>query len=95
MSSRSRRKRGKQSFHGKKKKGKLTPVLRTAESVTASQTDTPTSPPLVTTPPISKPAPAPTSAVASYPYVTSDLKKIGIIAAILIAVLAILSRVLS
>jgi hypothetical protein len=95
MSSRSRRKRGKQSFHGKKKKGKLTPVLRTAEPVTASQTDTPTSPPTVTTPPVSKPAPAPTPAVASYPYVTSDLKKIGIIAAILIAVLAILSRILS
>jgi hypothetical protein len=99
MSSKSRRKRGKRSFHGKKRRDKLTPVLQTAEQVTASQTGTPTASPApsptVTAPPAGKPAPAATPAVARYPYVTSELKRIGIIAAIMIAVLAILSRVLS
>ena len=94
MPSKSRRKRSKQSFHGKKRKGKLTPVLKTTEPATASQTGTPADPPTVTAPPVSKPAPAPTPTAASYPYVTSELKRIGIIAAIMIVVLVILSRVL-
>ena len=96
MSSKSRRKLGKQSFHGKKRKGKLTPALKTAEEATTSLSATPASPQTVTTPPVSKPAPPPatTPAVASHPYVSSELKRIGIIAAIMIAVLVILSRVL-
>lgn len=95
MPSKSRRKRGKQSFHGKKRKGKLTPVPKTAEQPVATQTGTPGVHPTVTAPPVSKPVPAPTPTVARYPYVTSELKRIGIIAAIMIAVLVILSRVLS
>jgi hypothetical protein len=95
MPSKSRRKRGKRSFQGKKRKGRLTPVLKTAEQVTASQTGTPAAPSTVTAPPVSKPVPAPTPMAARYPYVTSELKRIGIIAAIVIAVLVILSRVLS
>ena len=95
MASKSRRKRGKQSFHGKKRKGKLTPVLTTAEPAAASQTGTPAAPPTVTAPPVTKPVSAPASAAARYPHVTGELKKIGITAAIMIAVLAILSRVLS
>ena len=93
MASKSRRKRGKQSFHGKKRKGKLTPVLKTAEPATASQTGAPAAPPAVTAPPASEPVPA-TPAAARYPYVSSELKRIGIIAAIMIAVLVVLSRVL-
>ena len=93
MPSKSRRKRGKQSFHGKKRKGKLTPVLKTAEPATASQTGAPAAPPAVTAPPASEPVPA-TPAAARYPYVSSELKRIGIIAAIMIAVLVVLSRVL-
>jgi len=95
MPKKSRRKRGKQSFHGKKREGKLTPALKTAEQATASQTGTQAAPPTVTAPPVSKPMPAPTPTAARYPYVTSELKKIGIIAAIMIPVLVILSRVLS
>jgi hypothetical protein len=94
MPSKSRRKRGKQSFHGNKRRGKLTPVLKTAGQAPASQTGAPAVPSTVTAPPVSKPVPASTSAVARYPYVTSELKRIGIIAAIMIAVLVILSRVL-
>lgn len=94
MASKSRRKRGKQSLHGKKRKGKLTPVLKTAEPATASQPGAPAAPSAVTAPPASKPVPAPTPAAARYPYVSSELKRIGIIAAIMIAVLVILSRVL-
>jgi hypothetical protein len=96
MPKKSRRKRGKQSFHGKKIEGKLTPVPKTAEQPVATQTRVPAAPPpMVTAPPVSKPAPAPTPTVAVYSHVTSELKRIGIIIAIIIAVLVILSRVLS
>ena len=95
MPSKSRRKRGKQSFHGKKRKGKLTPVPKAAEQPVATQTGIPAAPSMVTAPPVSKPVPTPTPTAARYPYVTSELKRIGIIAAIMIAVLVILSRILS
>lgn len=95
MPKKSRRKRGKQSFHGNKIKANLTPVLKTAEQPVATQTRAPASPPMVTATPVSKPVPAPTPTAAMYPHVTSELKRIGIIAAIIIAVLVILSRVLS
>ena len=96
MPKKSRRKRGKQSFHGKKIKDNLTPVPKTEEQPVTTQTRVPAAPPsMVTAPPVSKPVPTPTPTAARYPYVTSELKRIGIIAAIMIAVLVILSRVLS
>ena len=85
MPSKSRRKRGKQSYHGKKRKGKLAPIPKTVEQATASQTNTLAE---------SEPVRAPMPVAARYPYVTSELKRIGIISAIMIAVLVILSQVL-
>jgi len=43
--------------------------------------------------PVEKVAPRP-AAVVTNPYVTAELKQIGIIAAIMVAVLVVLSRVL-
>jgi hypothetical protein len=95
MPSKSRRKRGKHSFQAKKRKGKLTPVPKTVEQPVTSQTATSATHAPVTPPPAGAPVVASTPAVARYPYVTSELKRIGIIVAIIIAVLVILSRVLS
>jgi hypothetical protein len=95
MSSKSRRKRGRQSFHGKKKKGKPMPLLTTMEPTATDKTGTRAAPLTVNTPPVTKPVPAPAPTASSYPHLTGELKKIGIIAAVMIAVLAILSRVLS
>ncbi len=85
MPSKSRRRRGKQSYHNKKRKGKLATVPKTAEQASASQSNTLAA---------SEPVPAPTPMATRYPYVTSELKRIGIIAAIMIVVLVILSQVL-
>jgi len=43
---------------------------------------------------VSAPAPKTAPATAGYPYVASELKRIGIIAAIMLAVLITLSQVL-
>jgi hypothetical protein len=95
MPSKSRRKRGKHSFQGKKKKGMLTHVPTTAEQPVATQTYAPAAPSPTTAPPASAPTPTSQTAVAGYHYVPSELKRIGILAGIMIAVLVILSRVLS
>ncbi len=95
MPSKSRRKRGKYSFQGKKRKGKLTPVSKTAEQAVTTQTHVPAAPSPTTAPPAGAPTPTSKPAVTGYPYVASELKRIGIIAGIMVAVLVILSRVLS
>jgi hypothetical protein len=92
MPSKSRRKRGKHS-QAKRRKGKLTFAPVTAEQPRASQTQVPVTPSPVAAAAISKPLPKPTT--VSYPYVASELKRIGVISAILVAVLIILSRLLS
>lgn len=94
MPSKSRRKRGKHSFQGKKRKGKLTPAPIASEAPVASQTHTPAAPSPVSASPVSAPAPKTVPATSGYPYVASELKRIGIIAAIMLAVLITLSQVL-
>ena len=88
MPSKPRRKGGSQSFQGKKRKNKRPPVL------TATQTYNPTAPYPVTAPSVSMPTPTSTPTAAKYPSVVNELKRIGIIAGIMLAVLIILSRVL-
>jgi hypothetical protein len=94
MPSKSRRKRGKHSFQGKKRKGKLTPAAIATGSLVASEIHAPDTPPPASVPQVSAPAPKTAPATSAYPYVTSELKRIGIIAAIMLAVLITLSQVL-
>jgi hypothetical protein len=97
MPSKSRRKRGKHSFQGKKRKGKLTPAPIATEAPVAGETHMPAPaapPPVSTPPPVSAPAAKTAPATSGYPYVASELKRIGIIAAIMLAVLITLSQVL-
>jgi hypothetical protein len=94
MPSKSRRKRGKHSFQGKKRKGKLTPAPMATEAPLAGQTNMPAAPPPVSAPSVSAPVPKTAPAISGYPNVAGELKRIGIIAAIMLVALAILSRVL-
>ena len=80
----SRRKRSKQSY-------KPRPVLENVTSTAAVPEKSVTV--AVGETPVEKVAPRPV-AVVTNPYVTAELKQIGIIAAIMIAVLVVLSRVL-
>ena len=85
MPSKSRRKRGKRSFQGRQGRRQVP--------------STSNAPPPAVTPPSAPEAAPPVSAVepaphaARYPHVTGELKRIGIIAAIMVSVLVILSRV--
>ncbi|MBN1862282.1 MAG: hypothetical protein JW790_01385 [Dehalococcoidales bacterium] len=94
MSSKSRRKRGKHSFQTKKRKDRLTPTAMATEAPATAQTYTSDTPPPASTPPVSAPASKAAPAASGYPYVTGELKRIGIIAAIMLAVLVTLSQVL-
>jgi hypothetical protein len=93
MPRKSRKRRGKYAYQDKKRT--QAPAVTTTESPVAAHTDKPATPPPETAPPVSVPTPAPTPIVARYPYIGGELRRIGILAGIMIAVLVILSLVLS
>ncbi len=94
MSSKSRRKRGKHSFQDKKRKGKLTSASIATEAHVVTEPHAPATSPPASAPQVSTPAPKIAPATSEYPYVASELKRIGILAAIMLAVLITLSQVL-
>ena len=94
MPSKSRRSRGKYSSQGKKRKGKRTPALTTTEQPVATHTYESAAPAKAApSKVISTPMSTPT--MAKHPYVAGELRRIGIIAGIMLAVLIILSYVLT
>jgi len=95
MTSKSRHKRVKQLLPSKKKGRKPTAVFTTAAEKIAAPTVTLAASPSSASSPVAVPKSRPVSATASYPYVPIELKRIGLMAVIMLAVLIILSRVLS
>ena len=93
MPRKSRKRQGKYAYQDKKRK--QAPTVTTTGSPVAAHTDKPAIPPPETASPVSMPIPAPTPVVARYPYIGRELRRIGILAGIMIAVLVILSLVLS
>jgi hypothetical protein len=91
MSSKSRHKRGKHSFQGKKRKDRRTPVVTATETPVAAQAYTPAASSQVVAPSARVPTPTPRPAMVKHPYVASELRRIGITAGIMLAALAILS----
>jgi hypothetical protein len=95
MTSKSRHKRGKQALPSKKKRRKQTSVLTTTVAdEPATPAITPATPLPPTAPPVAVPKSRPAAVAASYPYVPGELKRIGIMAVIMLAVLIVLSRVI-
>ena len=92
MPGKSRRSRGKRAFQRKKGKGRPSPQVIVSQPQAVTQTYQPVSPPKVSVPPAR--APSPTTTAVRYPYVLAELRRIGIIAGIMLAVLVILSTVL-
>ncbi len=90
MPSKSRQSRGKQSFQGKKKKGKRIPAVTVAQEQAVSPTGLPATPVRRAAPPLSAPTPTPPPA-ASHPHVAAELRRIGILAGIMLAVLVVLA----
>ncbi len=90
MPSKSRHSRGKQSFQGKKKKGKRIPSVTVAQEQASSSTEPPATPMRRAAHPPSAPTPPPSPA-ASHPHVAAELRRIGILAGIMLAALVVLA----
>jgi len=95
MPSKSRHGRRKRSFQGKKKKSRRSPPGVVAQQQAATQTDKPDIPSKVVAPSASVPAPTPVLTAVRYPYILTELRRVGILAGIMLAILVVLVLVLS
>ena len=95
MPSKSRHGRRKHSFRGKKKKGRRSPPAVVAQRQADIQINKPVAPPKAVTPSVSAPTPTPVLTAVRYPYILTELRRIGILAGILLAILVVLVLVLS
>ena len=92
MSGKSRRGRGRQSVQHKKRRGTL---ARAAQQQPISQIHKPVSRPSVPAPSAGVPTPIATLTVTRNPYIITELRRIGILAGIVLAILVVLALVLS
>ena len=94
MSGKSRRSRGKHAIHGKRKKGKLRHQVIVAQPQAVTQAEESASPPEAPVPSTKKATPA-APVVVKYPYILTELRRIGILAGIMLTILIVLALVLS
>ena len=87
MSGKSRRSRGKHAIHGKRKKDKLRHQVIVAQPQAVTQAEAPV--------PSTKTATPAAHVVVKYPYILTELRRIGILAGIMLAILIVLALVLS
>lgn len=95
MPGKSRHGRGKHGPQSRKRKGRRHSLAAVAQQPAAAQTPEPVSRPKVSAPAASVPTPMANLAAARYPYVAIELRTIGILAGIMLIILAILALVLS
>ena len=95
MPSKSRHGRRKRSFQGKKKKGRRSPPGLVARQQAVIETPKPVATPKVVTPSVSAPTPMPVLTTVRYPYIITELRRIGILAGIMLVILVVLALVLS
>ncbi len=93
MPSKSRRKKDKRSFQGKKSKGGLVRPTISAQQTAAAQTREPVSRPAVPAPSAKVPTSAAKLTAVQYPYLATELRTIGILAGIMFIILVILALV--
>ena len=91
MSKKSRRSH---SFQSKKKKGRQGSSAIAAQQPAVGQTYEPTSPSREAISSTSTPAPKATVTIARYPYIATELRRIGILAGITLVILIVLALVL-
>ncbi len=91
MPGKSRRSRGKHAFQRKKGKGRPSPQVIATQSQAVAQTYESVSPPKESVPPVRMPSLA--TAVVRYPYVLAELRRIGILAGVILAILIVLALV--
>ncbi len=89
MSAKSRRSRGKHLSHSKRGK------VKRGSPPTMAQVSEPVSRPDVSAPSVDVPTPVATLTTVRYPYIATELRRIGIMGGIMLAVLVVLALVLS
>ena len=95
MPSKSRYGGRKHSFQGKKKKGRRSPPGIVAQRQADIQIDKPVVLSRVAAPSVSAPTPMPVLTPVRYPYILTELRRTGILAGIMLAILVVLALVLS
>ena len=95
MPGKSRHGKGKQPVRGKKKRTGHGSMSVAAQPSPVSQAHGPVSHPEVSTPPPSTSTPSSTISTVRYPYITTELRRIGILAGITLIILVVLALVLS
>ena len=93
MSGKSRHGKKKHLPQGKKRRGRQISPGAVATQQAEIQADKPPAPAQVAVPSASTPVPV--SAVARYPYILAELRRIGILAGIVLVILIVLALVLS
>jgi len=94
MPGKSRRSRVKHSSQSRKKRG-LGSSTRAVQQPAATQTYEPVAPSQVAAPSASVPTSMPTPAAAQHPFVATELRRIGILAGIMLITLVVLALILS
>ncbi len=95
MPGKSRHDRRKHSFQSKKKKGRRSSPGVVARRQADIQIDKPVASPRVAAPSASAPTPMPVLTAVRHPYILTELRRIGILAGVILAILVVLALVLS
>ena len=95
MPGKARRRKGKFSPQSKRKKGKLSRPAVAVQRPAVTQAHEPVPPSNVPASSTSVPTPVAKPATIRYPYIAAELRTIGILAVIMLVILAVLALVLS
>jgi hypothetical protein len=95
MPGKSRRKRGKFTPQSKTKKGRQNRPSVVARQQAVTPTQQPVSPSKIPAPPAKAVTPVAKNTAVRYPYIAAELWTIGILAVIMLVILAVLASVLS
>ena len=95
MPGKSRHGKGKHAFHGKKKKSRQHFSAMAAQQRVVAQTNKSVVSPKLSAPSVSAPTPMATPTTARYPYIVAELRRIGILAGIMLVILITLALALS
>jgi len=79
----------------KRGKGRRSRLVTVAQQQAVAQSYKPVPRPEVSAPSVSVPAPMPTQTAVHYPYIVTELRTIGILAGVMLAILVILALVLA
>jgi len=95
MPGKSRHGKGKHSFQSKREKGKHRFSATVVQQRVVAQANKPITPPKPSAPSVSVPTPRAALTTARYPYIVAELRRIGILAGIMLVILFVLALVLS